>query len=91
MIALNGQRRWADYDHCVQISKATHSTGAENLPEKWDPTIYRERAKAWREKAASLSENDPNRGHCVEIAEGYEKLADQLDRRRRPVRPPSGT
>jgi len=51
------------------------------LPDAWDAAIYRERAKAWREKAASLSENDPNRGHCVEIAEGYEKLADQLDRR----------
>lgn len=48
------------------------------MPDTWDPDVYRERAKAWREKGASLSENDANRAHCFEIAEGYERLADYL-------------
>jgi hypothetical protein len=53
------------------------------MPDKWDPVVYRERAKAWRDRAASLPENDPNRAHCLEIAEGYEKLAAQLELRSR--------
>jgi hypothetical protein len=28
------------------------------VPENWDPTYYRARAKAWREKAATLPEED---------------------------------
>jgi hypothetical protein len=51
------------------------------MPDTWDPVVYRERAKAWRDRAASLPENDPNRAHCLEIAEGYEKLAAQLELR----------
>ena len=48
------------------------------MPDTWDPVVYRERAKAWREKAATLSGTDPNRAPCLEIAEGYERLAAQL-------------
>jgi hypothetical protein len=51
------------------------------MPDTWDPVIYRERAKAWREKAAALPEDDRNRRPCLEITEGYEKLADQLELR----------
>jgi hypothetical protein len=51
------------------------------MPENWDPAIYRERAKAWREKAASLPDDDPQRAVCVEIAEGYEKLATLIQQR----------
>jgi len=51
------------------------------MPEKWDPVVYRERARAWREKADTLPEIDPNRAPCLEIAEGYERLAAQLDQR----------
>ena len=51
------------------------------MPDNWDPAIYRERAKAWRNKAASLPEIDPHRANCVEIAEGYEKLARTLEER----------
>jgi hypothetical protein len=51
------------------------------MPDTWDPVIYRERAKAWREKAATLPEGDRNRASCLEIAEGYEKLATQLELR----------
>ena len=51
------------------------------MPDTWDPVTYLERAKAWREKAAALSDDDPNRAPCVEIAEGYERLAAQLEQR----------
>ena len=51
------------------------------MPDTWDPVVYRERAKAWREKAATLSGTDPNRAPCLEIAEGYERLATHLEQR----------
>jgi hypothetical protein len=57
------------------------------MPDRWDPGVYRERAAAWRNKAATLPKDDPNRAPCLEIAEGYEKLADQLERRSRPEQP----
>ena len=52
------------------------------MPENWDPAFYRERAKAWRDKAASLPEDHLERAVCVELAEGYEKLATLLEQRR---------
>jgi hypothetical protein len=57
------------------------------MPDRWDPGVYRERAAAWRNKAATLPKDDPNRAPCLEIAEGYEKLADQLERRSRLEQP----
>ena len=51
------------------------------MPDSWDPAIYRERAKAWRDKAASLPDGKPQRAHCLEIAEGYERLARTLEER----------
>jgi len=51
------------------------------MPDTWDPVTYLERAKAWREKAATLPQTNPNRAPCVEIAEGYERLAAQLEQR----------
>ena len=51
------------------------------MPENWNPTYYRERAKAWREKAAVLPEDHHERAVCLEIAEGYEKLATLLEQR----------
>jgi hypothetical protein len=53
------------------------------LPDTWEPVIYRERAAAWRNKAATLPEDDPNRAPLSGDREGYEKLADQLERRSR--------
>ena len=35
------------------------------VADNWDPAIYRERAKAWRNKAASLPEIDPHRANCL--------------------------
>jgi hypothetical protein len=52
------------------------------MPETWDPTIYRERAAAWRDKASSLPEDSRERGHCVAIAENYEKLAKLIEERK---------
>ena len=49
------------------------------MPESWDPEIYRQRAAAWRQKAASLPAEHAERQICIEIAEGYEKLAHLLD------------
>ena len=54
------------------------------MPEKWDAAEYRERAKAWRDKAATLPEADPRRTTCLTLAEGYENLANQLDQRCKP-------
>ena len=51
------------------------------MPEAWDPTIYRERAAAWRNKAASLPEDNGERALCVMIAENYEKLAALIEAR----------
>jgi hypothetical protein len=54
------------------------------VPDTWDPVVYRERAKARRDKAAALRENDPGRAHCLEIAEGYARLATFLEQRCKP-------
>ena len=51
------------------------------MPDTWDPVVYYERAKAWRDKAAALRENDPGRAYCLELAEGYERLATHLEQR----------
>ena len=51
------------------------------MPEAWDPTIYRERAAAWRNKATGLPENSEERSLCVMIAEDYEKLATVIEQR----------
>jgi hypothetical protein len=52
------------------------------MPETWDPTIYRERAAAWRNKAASLPEDSGERTLCVAIAADYEKLATLIEERK---------
>ena len=45
------------------------------MPDSWDSEQYKERAKAWRDRAASLPEGSPERDACVILAEGYERLA----------------
>jgi hypothetical protein len=56
---------------------------AKALPENWDnPAYYRERAKAWREKATLLPEGHAEREVCLELAEGYEKLVALLEQRK---------
>jgi len=55
------------------------------MPESWDPAVYRQRVEAWRERAALLPEGDPQGATCLEIAEGYEKLANLIEARQRLV------
>ena len=52
------------------------------MPDSWDSEQYHERAKAWRDRAASLPEGSPERDACVMLAEGYEKLAALIEARR---------
>jgi hypothetical protein len=59
------------------------------MPDSWDPKRYRERAKDWRDKAASLPEGRA-RDSCVTIAEGYEGLAEIIEAQRAEGRPDSG-
>jgi hypothetical protein len=53
------------------------------MPDSWDPEQYWERAKQWRDRAASLPEGTA-RDACVTIAEGYEKLAETIEAQRPP-------
>jgi hypothetical protein len=56
------------------------------MPDSWDPERYRERAKEWRDKAASLPEGR-GRDTCVIIAKGYEDLAEIIEAQRSESRP----
>jgi hypothetical protein len=53
----------------------------ESVPETWDPACYHERAKTWREKAMTLPEDHPERAVCIELADGYDRLATLLEQR----------
>jgi hypothetical protein len=53
------------------------------MPENWDPAIYRDRAHRWRARAAILPCEDPGRAVCLELAEGYERLAALLEQQQR--------
>jgi hypothetical protein len=55
------------------------------VPATWDPARYRERAHAWREKAMTLPEDHPERAVCIELADGYDRLATLLEQRARPT------
>jgi hypothetical protein len=44
------------------------------MPENWDAEIYISRAEEWQKRAASLPEG-PEKETCVELAEGYARLA----------------
>ena len=51
------------------------------MPDTWDSERYRERAKEWRDRAASLPEGH-ERDVYVVIAEGYEKLVAIIEAQR---------
>ena len=53
------------------------------MPENWDPAVYRDRAKRWRDKAAALPPDQQQRAVCLELAEGYERLAALIEQRER--------
>jgi hypothetical protein len=49
------------------------------VPDSWNTEVYWQRVAAWRQKAASLPEGDEEAALCLEIAEGYAKLASALE------------
>jgi hypothetical protein len=52
-----------------------------SMPESCDPADYWARAKEWRERAATMPEDHPERAVCLELAEGYERLAALMENR----------
>ena len=49
------------------------------MPDAWNAAVYRERAAAWRDKAATLPEGSRERDVCQDIAQGYDDLADLIE------------
>jgi hypothetical protein len=47
------------------------------MPEIWDADVYRRRAEGWQMRADSLPEG-PEKNTCIELAEGYARLAHLL-------------
>ena len=48
------------------------------MPGSWDPQVYRERARAWQEKADKM-EPGPTKNATLALAEGYTRLADLIE------------
>jgi hypothetical protein len=48
--------------------------GTKVMPDSWNPQVYRERARQWREAAEKLPPGETRKVH-VTLAEGYENLA----------------
>jgi hypothetical protein len=67
------------------------------MPDSWNATVYRQRAEAWRQRAA-LVEDKAQRNTCLGLAEGYERLASLIEAEARGLQrsqensegPPSG-
>jgi hypothetical protein len=47
------------------------------MPGSWDPRVYWERARQWRDAAAGLPAGETRDAYLV-LSEGYEKLADLI-------------
>jgi hypothetical protein len=45
----------------------------------WNAQTYRDRARKWREEAETLPPGK-DRDSCLELAQGYDHLADLIDR-----------
>jgi hypothetical protein len=56
------------------------------MPGNWDPRVYRERAQQWRDAAAALPPGE-TRDAYIAIYEGYEHLADLIERDRANLKP----
>jgi hypothetical protein len=48
------------------------------MPDSWNATVYRQRAEAWRQRAA-LVEDEAQRNTCLGLAEGYGRLAGLIE------------
>jgi hypothetical protein len=51
------------------------------LPDQWDANVYRQRAEAWRRRAAQLQDGDNQKSTCLALAEDYKKLANLIEQR----------
>jgi hypothetical protein len=49
------------------------------MPDQWNPDTYRQRARQWADKAATLPPGD-ERMTCLQIAEGYAHLAELIEK-----------
>ena len=58
------------------------------MPGNWDPEVYRGRAKQWREAAPGLPDGRIRKAYLA-LAEGYEKLADLIEKERAASEPSS--
>ena len=51
------------------------------MPDQWDADVYRQRAEAWRQRAAQLSDADDARATCLSLADDYEKVTNLIEQR----------
>jgi hypothetical protein len=51
------------------------------MPDEWNANTYRERAEAWRQRAAQLSGDDDQQLTCLSLAADYERLANLIEQR----------
>ena len=49
-------------------------------PDDWEPALFRKQAQYWREQAQKLPPSD-RQAVCLEIAEGYDRLARIIEKR----------
>jgi hypothetical protein len=59
------------------------------MPDSWDPNIYRQRAEAWRQRAALLEDED-QQDTCLDIADGHDRLAGLIEAEAQGFRTPQG-
>ena len=72
----------------IRLSSLSRSRAGLRMPESWDPIVYRERAEAWRQRAALLPQDDPQTAICLEIADGYARLAQLIEAERERLQSP---
>lgn len=53
--------------------------GGARMPGSWDPEVFRRRAKQWREAAPRVPDG-PTRKAYLALAEGYQRLADLIEK-----------
>jgi hypothetical protein len=70
----NGTLIGPDWRTSAIDSPPRRPTDRGSMPENWDADVYRRRAEGWRARADSLAEG-PEKETCVELAEGYARLA----------------
>jgi hypothetical protein len=59
------------------------------MPGSWDPEVYRERSRQWRDAAVNLPIGKTREAY-VALAEGYERLANLIAQDREGLNPHQG-